>query len=89
VFVVLDGATPLRAMVLDLEGVSFIDSQGAAKLAEICQLLETEGVVLRTARMKPPCSPCCAPTASSTSWGKNVGNVYRAVRAQLDDTSSD
>ncbi len=27
-----------RALVLDLEGVNFIDSQGAAKVAEICEL---------------------------------------------------
>ena len=31
----LADAEPLRALVLDLEGVNFIDSQGSAKLAEI------------------------------------------------------
>ena len=36
------------ALVLDLEGVNFIDSQGAAKLREIHQLTE-----LRLARVKP------------------------------------
>ena len=34
----------LRALVLDLEGVNFIDSQGAAKLTEIHELLATDGV---------------------------------------------
>ena len=43
----------LRALVLDLEGVDFIDSQGAAKLTEIHQLTETAGVTLRLARVKP------------------------------------
>ena len=41
-------AEPLRALVLDLEGVNFIDSQGAEKLAEIQELAP-----LRLARVKP------------------------------------
>ena len=31
---------PLHAVVLDLEGVNFIDSQGSAKLAEIQELVD-------------------------------------------------
>ena len=34
---------PLRAVVLDLEGVDFVDSQGAAKLAEILDFAESVG----------------------------------------------
>ena len=42
-----------RALVLDLEGVNFIDSQGAAKVTEIHELTDADGVALRLARVKP------------------------------------
>jgi sulfate permease, SulP family len=44
---------PPRAIVLDLEGVTFADSQGAAKLGEILDLADSWGVALRLARVKP------------------------------------
>ena len=47
-----DGARR-RALVLDLEGVNFVDSQGSAKLTEIHQLTEADDVTLRLARVKP------------------------------------
>ena len=43
-----------KALVLDLESVDFVDSQGAAKLAELDELAESSGVTLRLARVKPP-----------------------------------
>ena len=46
-------ASQLRALVLDLEGVNFVDSQGAAKLTEIHELTDADGVALRLARVKP------------------------------------
>ena len=42
-----------RTLVLDLEGVNFVDSQGAAKVTEIHELTRAEGVGLRLARVKP------------------------------------
>jgi len=44
---------PLRAVVLDMEGVDFVDSQGAATLAEIIDFVEGAGVRLSLARIKP------------------------------------
>jgi sulfate permease, SulP family len=41
-------------LVLDLEGVDFIDSQGAAKLTELHELAESEDIDLRLARVKAP-----------------------------------
>ena len=38
---VLEGDAPVHAVVLDLEGVDFVDSQGAAKLAEILEFAES------------------------------------------------
>ena len=50
--VVEDGAPP-RAIVLDLDGVAFVDSQGAAKLSELAALGDAHDVVLRLVGVKP------------------------------------
>jgi high affinity sulfate transporter 1 len=42
-----------HCLVLDLEGVDFTDSQGAAKLGEILELAESLNVTLRLTRLKP------------------------------------
>ena len=42
-----------RAVVLDLGGVNFVDSQGAAKLAELRELLAYDDVELRLDHVKP------------------------------------
>jgi anti-anti-sigma factor len=41
------------AVVLDLESVNYIDSQGAAQLAAIADLVEAAGATLRLDRVKP------------------------------------
>jgi len=46
-----DGA--VGAVVLDLESVNYIDSQGAAQLAAILDLVEAAGATLRLDRVKP------------------------------------
>jgi anti-anti-sigma factor len=78
-----DGA--LRALVLDLEGVDFIDSQGAAQLAEIEAFLAGEGVTLRLARIKPRVRAVLAADGLLERLGEDRihGNVHRAVAAQL------
>src|SRR4051812_46928027 len=43
----------ITGLVLDCEGMDFIDSQGSAKLREIVELTERAGVTLRLARVKP------------------------------------
>ncbi|MGA9160940.1 MAG: sulfate permease [Actinomycetota bacterium] len=43
----------VTGMVLDCEGVDFIDSQGSAKIREILDLTEQAGVTLCLARVKP------------------------------------
>ena len=40
-------------IVLDCEGINFVDSQGSAKMAEIARLAEESGLTLRLARVKP------------------------------------
>ena len=77
-----DGSA-LDVLVLDLEGVNFIDSQGAAKLTELAQLAETEGVTLRLARVKPQILAVLAVDGLLDRIGTDHvhGNVHRAVTA--------
>jgi SulP family sulfate permease len=79
----------LRALVLDLEGVDFVDSQGAAKLTEIHQLAETAGVTLRLARVKPAVLKVLHADGILERIAEDHihGNVSRAIDAQLADDS--
>jgi sulfate permease, SulP family len=80
-----DGARPLRAVVLDLEGVNFIDSQGAEQLTAILELVEGDGGTLRLARVKPNVLAVLRADGFADRLGPDRihGNVYRAVEAQL------
>jgi SulP family sulfate permease len=87
----VDTATPpLRALVLDLEGVNFIDSQGAAKLTEIHELTETQGIVLRLARVKPSVLVVLRADGFIERLGAGHihGNIPGAVEAQLEEVPS-
>jgi high affinity sulfate transporter 1 len=79
-----DGAQ-VNALVLDLEGVDFIDSQGAAKLTEIRQLTEANGVTLRLARVKPQVLTVLQADGVIDRIGPDHihGNIGLAVGAQL------
>ena len=48
-----DGTAGLEALVLDLDDVTFVDSQGSAKLAELHELLTGDDVRLHLAGVKP------------------------------------
>jgi SulP family sulfate permease len=80
-----DGSQPLRALVLDLEGVDFIDSQGAEQLAAILELLEEDGATLRLARVKPRVLAVLRADGFLDRLGADRihGNVHGAVEAQL------
>ena len=75
-----------RALVLVLEGVNFIDSQGAAKLAEIHDLAQARDLTLRLARVKPHVLAVLTADGFVDQIGADHihGNVHRAVQAQLD-----
>jgi sulfate permease, SulP family len=49
-----DSDPPLRAVVLDLEGVDFVDSQGSAKLVELAELATLNRITLSLVRVKAP-----------------------------------
>jgi anti-anti-sigma factor len=84
--------TPNRphALVLDLEGVNFVDSQGAAKLAELHRLAAADGITLRLARLKPVVRTVLEAdgTVALISADHIHGNVQRAVRTQLEQDAS-
>jgi len=86
------GPPRLRALVLDLEGVNFIDSQGAEQLAAIHELMKSNGVTLRLARVKPNVLAVLRADGFVARLGADRihGNVHRAVETQLqEDTHGD
>jgi sulfate permease, SulP family len=81
----VDGGDRRHALVLDLEGVNFVDSQGSAKVTEILRLTEADGVTLRLARVKPQVLAVLRADGVIDRVGADHihGNVHRAVEAQL------
>jgi SulP family sulfate permease len=85
--VIQESEPRLHALVLDLEGVDFVDSQGAAKLAELHEVAGTDGVTLRLARAKPQVVATLEADGIVAALGADHihGNVHEAVEAQLAD----
>jgi len=85
-----EGDEVAQAVVLDLEGVDLVDSQGAAKLAEILDFCESVQITLRLARVKPAVATVLEKEGVLARLGpvRIHGNVYRAVEAQLAADSS-
>jgi anti-anti-sigma factor len=78
------GSQPgLHVVVLDFEGVNFVDSQGAAKMSELLEVTKANEVELRLARLKPSVSSVLAADGLIDRIGPgNIhGNVHRAVEA--------
>ena len=73
----------LHSLVLDLEGVNFVDSQGAAKLSDLHELTDASAVEMRLARVKPDVSRVLAADGLIDRIGRDRihGNVHRAVEA--------
>ena len=73
-----------HALVLNLQGVSFVDSQGAAKLTEIHELLQSSGVTLRLARLKPQVRSVLEADGTIDLIGRDHihGDVNSAVEVQ-------
>jgi high affinity sulfate transporter 1 len=73
----------MRSLVLDLEGVDFIDSQGASKLTELHELTEASDVSFRLARVKPHVLAVLRADGIVERIGADHihGNVHRAVEA--------
>ena len=80
-----ESTRPPHAIVLDLEGVDFVDSQGASKLKDLHDLTRSDGVTLRLARVKPNVLKVLRADGLVDLIGAdNIhGNVDRAIAAQL------
>jgi sulfate permease, SulP family len=78
-------APDVTGIVLDCEGVDFIDSQGSAKLREILELTERAGVTLRLARVKPAVRELLRRDhVLDRIGGERIhGNIRQAVEAQM------
>ena len=77
----------LSGVVIDLEGVNFIDSQGSAKVDDILVLCDQAGVTLRLARVKPGVRAVLEREQFIERLGSDHihGNVHRAVEAQTSE----
>lgn len=80
---VLDAKPAPRAVVLDLEGVGFVDSQGASKLTELADLAVSHAIDLRLARVKTPVLGVLRAEGLIARLGADHvhGSVHEAVRA--------
>jgi anti-anti-sigma factor len=80
-----------RALVLDFEGVNFVDSQGSAKLTELHELTAADGVTLRLARVKPQVFTVLEADGVIERIGADHihGNVHLAVEAELAESGDD
>ncbi len=79
-------ATPgITGIVLDCEGIDFIDSQGSAKMHEILDLTEHAGATLRLARVKPAVRELLGRDGvlERIGAGSTHADVDQAVAAQL------
>ena len=78
-------STPgITGIVLDCEGIDFIDSQGSAKMGEILDLTRQADITLRLARLKPAVYEILNLDGFLQRIGDDRihGNVYRAVQAE-------
>ncbi|HEY8281012.1 MAG TPA: SulP family inorganic anion transporter [Leifsonia sp.] len=74
----------LTGIVIDCGGINFIDSQGAAKMADVVSLARDAGVNLRLTRLKPAPRAILERDGVITLIGvdKIHGNIHRAVEAE-------
>jgi sulfate permease, SulP family len=81
---VIHSSSRLDGIVLDCEGINFVDSQGSAKMAEITQLAQDSQLTLRLARVKPAVAATLERDGVLQRIGPEHihGNVHRAVQAQ-------
>jgi SulP family sulfate permease len=80
----------LTGVVLDCEGINFMDSQGSAKMAEIVDLAQQSDAALRLARLKPAVRAILERDGVVERIGPDMihGNIHRAVQAALSDAAT-
>lgn len=80
----------LTGIVLDCGGINFIDSQGAASMADIVRLVRDAGVQLRLTRLKPGPRAVLEREGVIALIGADHihGNIHRAVAAEQNDAEN-
>src|SRR3954454_10874523 len=80
----------VTGIVLDCEGINFMDSQGSASIAEILELAEQSDAALRLTRLKPAVRAILERDGVVERLGPDMihGNIYRAVQAALSDSAT-
>jgi anti-anti-sigma factor len=88
--VIAGGEPRVEAIVLNLEGVDFVDSQGAAKLTELNEVARAEGVTLRLARVKPQVLDLLELDGVAAAYGPDRihRTLHQAVDAELSNTGT-
>jgi anti-anti-sigma factor len=78
-------APDVRCVVLDCEGINFLDSQGSASIDDLLVLCRQADVTLRLARVKPAVRATLEREGTIERLGSEHvhGNVHRAAEAQL------
>jgi high affinity sulfate transporter 1 len=78
----------LHTIVIDFEGINFIDSQGSNKVAEILELATNYDVELRLTRVKPQVMDVLRRDGVIDHLGESriYGNVYEAAADKIPDT---
>jgi sulfate permease, SulP family len=84
--VIAETEPTVRGIVLNLEGVDFVDSQGAAKLTELDEVARGEDVTLRLARVKPQVLDVLELDGAAEAFGRDRihRTLHQAVDAQLE-----
>jgi SulP family sulfate permease len=80
----------LHTVVIDFEGINFVDSQGSNKVAEILELATNYDVELRLTRVKPQVMDVLRRDGVIDRLGEShiYGNVYEAAADKIPDTSA-
>ncbi|HEU5000214.1 MAG TPA: sulfate permease [Lapillicoccus sp.] len=75
----------VQCVVLDCEGINFVDSQGSAAIDDLLVLCSQADVTMRLARVKPAVRAVLEREGTLERLGaaRIHGNVHRAVEAQL------
>jgi len=85
----LQADPPLHTVVIDFEGINFIDSQGSGKMAELVELVTNYDIELRLTRVKPEVKALLRRDGVIDSLGEDhiYGNVFEAAADQIPVTS--
>ena len=86
----LQADPPLHTVVIDFEGINFIDSQGSGKMAELVELATNYDIELRLTRVKPEVKKVLRRDGVIDNLGESqiYDNVYEAAADHIPDLAA-